>query len=351
MSTPSESSMPWGYDYARVRANSFRAYESFNGDLEFTLNASESERWISTKNSYLSIRLRISQSDENGNITQLNPIVNAGAWNNGVRTAVGQVSIPYISPNPGACLFSAVSCDVKGETISLNQNIAQVNTLYRSLYESKLENSTVNGTNPINYPNILEVDTTENKTCTNLTDYYSGTFNGFAYPNNLLNFSNHKLFALKNLLGTNKYKEIEINTQLLAPLFYSDDLIPPNTEITLRFTPDPNYFQNIISIAGSNVCGLINKAFTIIDMKSPNALIGTTNTIGVGIVDLNLWMYRVHMPDVVSMVKEINVKQFDSSIHSITTGNTHDEFPVSFKKNRHVSHVCLAFVQKSAGIK
>ena len=46
-------------------------------------------------------------------------------------------------------------------------------------------------------------------------------------------------------MGTNKYKEIEINTQLLAPLLYSDDLIPPNTEMTLRFTPDPNYFQNI----------------------------------------------------------------------------------------------------------
>ena len=81
MST-SESSTHWGYDYARVRANSCRAYESFSGNLEFTLNASESERWISTKNSYLSIRLRILQSDESGHITQLNPIVNAGACNN-----------------------------------------------------------------------------------------------------------------------------------------------------------------------------------------------------------------------------------------------------------------------------
>ena len=62
-SNPSPSSYnpmaPWGYDYMLVRSNTFVSYTGFNGDVDFNINASESERWISSKNSYLSARLRI----------------------------------------------------------------------------------------------------------------------------------------------------------------------------------------------------------------------------------------------------------------------------------------------------
>ena len=50
-------SLPWGYDYTRIRYNGSINYDSFNGDIEFNINNPESERWISPKNSYLSIRL------------------------------------------------------------------------------------------------------------------------------------------------------------------------------------------------------------------------------------------------------------------------------------------------------
>jgi len=36
--------VPWGFDYARVKSNNAVNYDSFTGDIEFTVNASESER-------------------------------------------------------------------------------------------------------------------------------------------------------------------------------------------------------------------------------------------------------------------------------------------------------------------
>ena len=184
------TNVPWGFDYVRCRSNGSVNYDSFNGDIEFHLNSSESERWISTKNSYLAIRLRIIQSDETGTIGTLSPIVNTCTGS--TKSTATKVSIPYIAPNPCASLFTAVSCDIGDQNISLNQNIAQGNTLYRILYESRLEQDTVNSTNPIKCMTIYDEDTTENKNFI-LSDAFSGT----TYPNTLNNFSNHKLFALK----------------------------------------------------------------------------------------------------------------------------------------------------------
>ena len=77
----------WGYDYTRVRSTGSVNYDSF----EFNVNVSESERWISPKNSYLSIRLRIVQTDEAGVAGLLAPIVNIGASKTGATIC----SIPY----------------------------------------------------------------------------------------------------------------------------------------------------------------------------------------------------------------------------------------------------------------
>ena len=157
----------------------------------------------------------------------------------------------------------------------------------------------------------------------------------------------------------NKYYEVEINTQIMAPIFYSDDLIPPNTPFTIRYTTDNNYHLNAIQLAGSNVCSLpiggpVN--YTISKLTSANGFAtGNTNgtyqnLIGVGVVDMNLWLYRVHMLNVVNMSKEVYVKQYTSTLHPITPG-THDEFNVDFKKNRRVTHVACAFVQKKGQLK
>ena len=173
---------PYGYDYMRVRSNGSVSYDNFNGDIEFNVNNNESERWISPKNSYLSIRLRIVQTDETGVAGCLAPIVNTGVS----KVAGTLLSIPFINPNPASTLFTAVTFNIGEETISNNQNIATCNTLYRSLYESRDEQETVNSTNPIKCMNITDTDITANKSGI-MTDYFTG------YNDALTNFSNRKL--------------------------------------------------------------------------------------------------------------------------------------------------------------
>ena len=191
---PATDSLPWGYDYVRVRSTGSVNYDCFNGDIEFTINASESERWISPKNSYLSIRMRIVQTDETGAGGLLAPIVNVG---NSKETAT-HISIPYITPNVGASLFSAVSCNIGEECISNNQNIAPANTVYRTLYESKQEQETVNCTNPVKYMSIYDAQTTDSvyKATPRISDYFQSAPNT-GYSENAA-MSNHKLFALDN---------------------------------------------------------------------------------------------------------------------------------------------------------
>ena len=56
------------------------------------------------------------------------------------------------------------------------------------------------------------------------------------------------------------------------------------------------------------------------------------------------------MPDAVSIVKEIYIKQFSTNIHTVTNG-TSDEFNVSFTKNRRITHIGIAFLQPAGLIK
>ena len=167
-----KQSVPCGFDYVRVKSNNTINYDSFSGDIEFNVHASESEKWISTKNSYLSIRLRIIQTDETATVGNLAPIVNTGLSKENATL----VSIPYLSPNVASCLFTAVNFDIDKETISNNQNIAPCNTIYRTLYESKQEQDTVNSTNPINYMSILDAGTAPNKNAI-LSDYFTNAPN------------------------------------------------------------------------------------------------------------------------------------------------------------------------------
>ena len=73
-------STPYGYDFSRVRSSGPVNFDNFNGDIEFVVNNNESERWISPKNSYMSIRLRIVQTDSAGTCGCLQPVVSIQCW-------------------------------------------------------------------------------------------------------------------------------------------------------------------------------------------------------------------------------------------------------------------------------
>jgi len=97
-------------------------------------------------------------TDENGAIGTLKPIVNIGT-----RAAPTTISIPFINSNPMPALFSAISCEIGTQTISMTQNAASINTLYKTLYESANEQSSVNSLCPINPLKIVDVDVVSNK--------------------------------------------------------------------------------------------------------------------------------------------------------------------------------------------
>ena len=335
---------PYGYDYVRARPTGAIDYDNFNGDVTFVVNANESERWISPKNSYLSIRLRIVQTNSAGVCGLLRPVVNEGTS----EAAATQVSIPFINPNPAACLFQAVNFDIGDENLTNTQNLASCNTLYRTLYESRNEQETVNSTNPIKLMGTLDTDVTLNKTI-KFADYFDTEFGstGAGCP-----VSNHQLFALKNMMEFNKYNEIEINTQCFAPIMYSDNLIPPNTPFTLRLNVDSSYHLNLLNLAGSTDCSLpaVNAVdLTFGKLSSATSNSGIKNNISVAILDMNLWLYRCHMDDAVSIPREIYINNFTSTIKPIT--GTTSEFNVDFKKNRRLTHIACAFIHPKNVVK
>ena len=145
-------SYPYGYEITKVRSSQTFSYGGFNGDLTFTFTP-EAEKWISPKNSFITVQLRITMTDESatGNtyISTLKPIITGGT-----RAAATAVGIPYINNNPIPCLFKAISCKIGNQLISMNQNIASVNTLYKTLYESSNEENSVNSLCPIHLPNL-----------------------------------------------------------------------------------------------------------------------------------------------------------------------------------------------------
>jgi len=192
--------------------------------------------------SYISVQVQIIQTREgyasnNGNIGPnttgtytLEPIVNLGS-----RLVPTAVSVPYLTQAPGLALFQNVTCNIKGQTITNFQNAQSVNALYKMLYESQLEQKTVNSTNAINPLDTKDVDTTlgtfyesasalSNKlgtapyTSTDAEAFVAASPNFFnaAYINNLL--TPHMLWALKNQqYNFNRSNTNRINFQIPCP--------------------------------------------------------------------------------------------------------------------------------------
>ena len=75
------------------------------------------------------------------------------------------------------------------------------------LYESKPEQETLNSTNPIKLMAMQDADTVGVTKTAVLGDYFSTAYGGGTA------LTNCKLWALNNMMGFNKYYEVEITTQ------------------------------------------------------------------------------------------------------------------------------------------
>jgi len=140
-----------GYDMLEIPSNPcVSSSVNFNGDITFTVQQPGEECFIVPKMSYISVQIQIIQTREGygSTVANLNPIV-AGTntlepiINLGTRLAPTAISVPYITQAPGLALFQNVTCNIKGQTISNFQYAQSVNTLYKMLYESQLDQKTV----------------------------------------------------------------------------------------------------------------------------------------------------------------------------------------------------------------
>ena len=96
------------------------------------------------KNSYLTAQLQIVQVRLDGTKTTLEPIVNSGGY---IDPAV--ISIPHLCSNPLGAIFDTVKCVISSTDVNNFQSAGTTSTLYRMIFESKLEQSTVNSTSAI----------------------------------------------------------------------------------------------------------------------------------------------------------------------------------------------------------
>ena len=348
------SLMPLGFSAQRIKSTQPVILGNFNSEYVFDM-MSESDEYVSIKNSYMSVNMQIFQvSENNAQVDQrLQPIVNQGT-----RATPTSLAIPYINPNPIANLWQTITADIAGQTICNIQNVAPVNTLYRMLYESRSEQATINSTNKLAVMSLKEQDCVQKWGALGyIRDNFSDNANVLAMTNLGLNLTSRQVWALDNLYGFNRYNEVEINGQIPCPLGYVDELIPPNTPISLRCQVNTNFATDLVNIAGTNfnALGTANAFWNILPIPvggvPVGAGVGTENQIYVGIRDITIWLARVRLPSPVSSAKLLGIKQFSSLLHAINQ-SPHDEFIVETKRNRRVSHICIAFTQpKNASLK
>ena len=129
---------PYGYDLVEIPSNPSVSSSTNIGGNNIRFVIDQSENYVyNTKNSYLSIQLQTVMVDEAGTARTLQPIVNAGT-----RAVPTAISIPHICPNPVASIIDTAKAVSKGVEINNIQYASATDTIYRMLFESKLEQET-----------------------------------------------------------------------------------------------------------------------------------------------------------------------------------------------------------------
>ena len=147
--------LAYGYDFVEVTSTpSVSASGNFQSDITFEIPQPDG-CFIVPKNSYMAVKLPITQVDQAGNVTCLQPIINTGTL-----AAPTAISVPYIASNPIMNLFQNVKVYFDQQEITNYQNASTLNSLFRILYESKSEQSTTLSTNSINLMSQDDADTT-----------------------------------------------------------------------------------------------------------------------------------------------------------------------------------------------
>ena len=278
---------------------------------------------------------------EDSSVHPLEPIINSGT-----RALPTAISIPYICPNPCAALFQTISCTINNNESSNYQQAAQTNTLYKMLYESELEEKTCNSTNAIIPMSVDDTDVTVGTIYDKAAKIGADLGVDVSVGNNGVNiaafqklFSKRMIWALKNQYNFDKYNTNKLNFQLPIPLFYTNDLIyvGSNGKINMTFNVDPNWYKNLILIAGSNTCGIpairgppAFAAGSDYVLTTSSSVFGKCS-INVAITDMKIYLCRAHVSTIPrGLSHTYRLKQFSTFYAPLSAGTTNN-FTFTFK--------------------
>ena len=132
--------MPSGYEYVVCKSSqSVQWSGNFNGQIPFTFKM-PTNKWCIPRQCYLAVKLRVDQRDAAGNSTCLKPVSDA----NGNFTCY-----PYISKNPISTLFTTGKILINDKLISNMNELPATNTLFKSIYDTRSMQQTIESTNAI----------------------------------------------------------------------------------------------------------------------------------------------------------------------------------------------------------
>ena len=129
--------------------------------------------------------------------------------------------------------------------------------------------------------------------------------------------------------------------EMICPIplsaFQSNDPIPPHCKIQLVFMVDPNHAQNLIQFvtpASALQVGILNGS----------GVNTTNNSIGVGVADMQLWMYKAHDYELQRVQHSIRMKQFYSQVINLTGCNGSSNYNIPVPSGNAITHIMFAFI-------
>ena len=130
---------PYGYEYKQNRSSQSVQWNGFTGTIPFVFKT-ETNRWVKGRECYLNTKIRIVQTDSLNTQGTLRAISdNAG----------NVICYPYIAKNAISTLFSTAKILVNDKLTSNLNEVAATNTLYKTIFDSKAMQETIESTCPI----------------------------------------------------------------------------------------------------------------------------------------------------------------------------------------------------------
>ena len=388
--------MPSGYEYVVCKSSqSVQWSGGFTGQIPFSFKT-PNNKWCKPRECYLAVKLRVDQRDAAGNKSCLKPISDA----NGNFTCY-----PYISKNPISTLFTTGKVLVNDKLISNMNELSATNTLFKSIYDTRSMQQTIESTNAIipqsianTAPAISSITIPQATPIINALSTSAPVITAPLTINGVTISTNVNVAFAANAAGVVSTSPINIvmsynnyffNYTLPATvctIAQGDHVTVPAITIPIPILSFPNrasYSQTCQLLFNrfneqTLTCALPFSLFQAEEWIPPHCkveidfnvntnwrneilscvgqfpangvveLSSATNTvnssIGVGIDDISLWLYYAKDETPVGRVREIHLRQYFSQVHTIQSSN--ESFTLNLPNGgRNVTHLLACFLQ------